>query len=126
MIQAFNETKGIIVAVSVRRADNLWSRFWGLMGRRALPEGEALHIVPCTSVHTFFMRFDMDALFLDREHRVVKVISAMKPFRAALGGKGAHSVLEMTAGAIADVEAGDALVFRDSATQSADESKRSL
>jgi len=116
MNEVLNETKGTIVASKVRQADSVWSRFWGLMFRRALAEGEALHIRPCNSVHTFFMRFTMDAVFLDKETRVVKVVPDMKPFRAAVGGKGAHSVLELAAGAaaLAGVEAGDTLVFRAS------------
>lgn len=116
MQEAWNETKSTLVAGSVRLADNPWSRFRGLMGSRSLSEGAALHIKPCNSVHTFFMRFAMDAIFLDREASVVKVVPAMKPFRAAVGGRGAHSVLEMSAGAaaIAKVETGDRLVFRKS------------
>ena len=116
MNEVLNETKGTIVASKVRQADSVWSRFWGLMFRRALAEGEALHIRPCNSVHTFFMRFTMDAVFLDKETRVVKVVPDMKPFRAAVGGKGAHSVLELAAGAaaLAEVEAGHTLIFRAS------------
>ncbi len=115
MREAINETKGTLVAANVRVADGVWSRFWGLMGKRSLPVGDALLITPCSSVHTFFMRFDMDAIFLDRNNVVVKVVPAMKPFRAALGGKGAHSVLEMAAGgaASANVEVGDNLVLSE-------------
>jgi uncharacterized membrane protein (UPF0127 family) len=116
MDEVLNETKNTVVAHNVQRAESVWSRFWGLMGRRALPEGEALHIRHCNSVHTFFMRFTMDAVFLDKGARVVKVVPDMKPFRAAVGGKGAHSVLELAAGAaaLAEVEAGDTLIFRAS------------
>lgn len=116
MNEVLNETKSTVVARNVRRAESAWSRFWGLMGRRALHEGEALHISPCNSVHTFFMRFKMDAVFLNKETRVVKVVPDMKPFRAAVGGKGAHSVLELAAGAaaLAGVEEGDTLIFRAS------------
>ena len=114
MIHVFNETKGTIVADHMRVAGGAWSKFWGLMGRRALPDGEALHITPCSSIHTFFMRFIMDAIFLDRDLRVVKVIGEMKPWRAALGGAGAHSVLELVGGAAAhaQVEPGDRLLFQ--------------
>jgi len=118
MNEILNETKSTVVARNVRRADSVWSRFWGLMGRRALPVGEALHIRPCNSIHTFFMRFAMDAVFLDKDMHVVKVVADMKPFRATVGGKGAHSVLELAAGAaaLAGVEAGDTLIFRPSAS----------
>ncbi len=113
MASVFNETKENRVAAQVRVATSMWSRFWGLMGRRSLPDGEALWLRPCTSVHMFFMRFPIDVVFLDRENRVVKVIAAIKPWRAAMGGRGAHSALELNAGAAeaAGVEVGDTLTI---------------
>jgi hypothetical protein len=110
--EAFNETKGATVATNVRIAKSMWARFWGLMGRRSLPGDEGLWIAPCSSVHTFFMRFPIDVVFLDRGGRVVKIVAAMKPWRAAVGGSGAHSVLELNAGKAAGaVEVGDLLVL---------------
>jgi uncharacterized membrane protein (UPF0127 family) len=87
----------------------------GLMFRKGLAEGEALLIDPCSSVHTFFMRFPIDVLFLDKEGRVVKIAAGLKPYRAALG-KGCKRVLEMAAGgaAGAGVQVGDQLTFADS------------
>src|SRR5574341_2393292 len=113
MQQIVDATKGTVVASHGRTADSIWSRFWGLMFRKSLAEGEALHIRPCSSIHTFFMRFRMDAVFLDRDNLVVKVIPEMKPWRAALGGQGAHSVLELSGGAAAraQVTVGDRIVF---------------
>jgi hypothetical protein len=83
------------------------------MGRRALPEGQALLLDPCTSVHTFFMRFAIDVIFLDKDFRVVKIIPAMKPWRTALGGRGAHSALELNGGVAqaSGLEVGDTLAF---------------
>jgi uncharacterized membrane protein (UPF0127 family) len=97
MAGAFNQTKGTEVVSEVRVATSMWSRFWGLMGRRALAEDSGLLIRPCSSVHTFFMRFPIDVVFIARDGRVVKIASAMKPWRAALGGPGAHSALELNA-----------------------------
>ena len=90
-------------------AESYWSRFWGLMGRRTLAEDEGLLIEPCSSIHTMFMRFAIDVVFLDREHRIVKV-ATVPPFRAALG-RGAHTVLEIPAGTAKrnGLEVGDAL-----------------
>ncbi len=90
-------------------ADSYWSRFWGLMGRRTLGEEEGLLIEPCSSIHTMFMRFAIDVIFLDKEHRVVKV-ATVPPFRAALG-RGSHAVLEIPAGTAQrnGLEVGDAL-----------------
>jgi hypothetical protein len=103
------------LAREVRYAKGLWSRFWGLMGRRSLPEGQGLLLKPCTSVHTFFMRFSIDVIFLDRSDRVVKIIPAMKPWRTALGGRGSHSALELNAGdaEAAGLAVGDTLTIAD-------------
>lgn len=113
MAGAMNQANGSEVAAEVRVARSLWARFWGLMGRRSLPEGQALLIRPCSSVHMFFMRFPIDVVFLDRDNRVVKIIPALKPWRAALGGRGAHSALELNAGAaeVAGVGVGDTLTL---------------
>ena len=99
MAGAVNRKNGKQLASNVRIARSLWGRFWGLMGRGSLPEGQGLLLTPCSSVHTFFMRFPIDVIFVDGENRVVKVIPAMKPWRAALGGQGARSALELEAGA---------------------------
>ena len=99
MASAVNQRNGTELAAEVRLATSLWARFWGLMGRRSLPDGHGLLIRPCSSVHMFFMRFPIDVIFLDRDNRVVKIIPAMRPWRAALGGRGAHSALELNAGA---------------------------
>ncbi len=98
-----------MVVSRVSIADSYWSRFWGLMGRRKLGEDEGLLIEPCSSIHTMFMRFAIDVVFLDREHRIVKV-ATVPPFRAALG-RGSHAVLEIAAGTAErnGLEVGDAL-----------------
>ncbi len=83
------------------------------MLRRALPEGGGLLITPCTSVQTTFMRFAIDVVFLDRDGQVVRIVPALKPYRAALGGRGAHSALELAAGAAerSGIVVGDRLVW---------------
>jgi uncharacterized membrane protein (UPF0127 family) len=113
--KAFNDTKGTTVASHVRVAKSIWSRFWGLMGRGSLPPEEGLWITPCSSIHTFFMRFPIDAVFLDRTGHVVKIVHAIKPWRAAVGGPGAYCVLELNPGQAASgsVEAGDLLVLAE-------------
>ena len=115
MPRAVNETRGTVVAEDVGVADGVWSRFWGLMGRRSLPEGGGLLLRPSSSIHTAFMRFPIDVVFLDRELRVVKVVPEMKPFRVAVAFGGAHSALELNAGAAAkaQMEADDKLALTD-------------
>ena len=113
MIQVKNETKGTVVADQTQVADGVRTRFWGLLGRPSLPEGHGLLLRPSSSIHTAFMRFAIDVVFLDRENRVVRVVPEMKPFRMAVPRHGAHSALELPAGAAAQarVERGDQLVI---------------
>ncbi len=83
----------------------------GLLGRRDLPRGEGILLRPAASVHTWFMRFPIDVVFLDRELRVLKVVPGLGPWRMA-SGRGARAVLELAAGECErrGLEAGDRLV----------------
>lgn len=81
-------------------ADGHRTRFWGLMGRKDLPEGLGLWIQPSASVHTFFMRFPIDLVYLGRENEVVKTSSGVRPWRLSFGGRGAKTVLELPPGAL--------------------------
>jgi uncharacterized membrane protein (UPF0127 family) len=78
-------------------ADTPAGRLKGLLGRTGLERGEGLLLKPAPAIHTFFMRFPIDALFLDSEMRVVRVVSHMRPWRAAMC-RGARSVVELPAG----------------------------
>jgi uncharacterized membrane protein (UPF0127 family) len=69
----------------------------GLLGRRKLPSGEGLLLRPASSVHTLFMRFSIDVVFLDRDGEVVKIAASVRPWRTA-GARGAKAVLELPAG----------------------------
>jgi uncharacterized membrane protein (UPF0127 family) len=72
-------------------------RMRGLLGRRSLPEAEGILLRPAGSVHTFFMRFPIDAVFLDRELVVLGIEPDLGPWRLA-GRRGAKSVVELAAG----------------------------
>ena len=95
-------------------ADSPVSRMRGLLGRRDLEPDEGLLLRPAGSVHTFFMRFAIDAVFLDRERRVVRVAEHIRPWRAA-GARGARAVLELRAGESArrGISVGDVLDVGD-------------
>lgn len=71
----------------------------GLLGQTGLDEGTGLWIVPCESIHTFFMKFAIDVVYLDRNHTVRKAISALGPWRLSMCLL-AHSVLELPMGTI--------------------------
>ena len=74
-----------------------FTRMRGLLGRSGLPPGEGILLRPAGSVHTFFMRFPIDVVFLDRDLTVVGIEPAMKAWRAA-GRRGARQVVELAAG----------------------------
>ena len=80
-----------------READSFGSRFRGLMGAAELPPGTGLLLPRTSSVHTHFMRFPIDVVFLDSELRIVSIVAALRPWRFARA-KGADSVLELAAG----------------------------
>jgi uncharacterized membrane protein (UPF0127 family) len=69
----------------------------GLLGRSGLESGEGILLRPASSVHTFFMRFAIDVVFLNREGEVVEVATRVRPWRTA-GAKGANAVVELGAG----------------------------
>ncbi|MHB9155985.1 MAG: DUF192 domain-containing protein [Endomicrobiales bacterium] len=100
--------------VEVAIAAAFLSRLLGLMGRRT---PQALFLSPCSGIHTFFMRFPIDAVFLDRAGRIVTVLPGLRPWRAALPALRARSVLELPAGAARrlSLKAGDILTFSVSA-----------
>jgi uncharacterized protein len=91
-------------------AERYHERLVGLLGRRSLPAGEGLLIRPASSVHTLFMRFPIDVVFLDRDGVVVGIRHNVAPWRAAFARR-AHSTLELAAGEAgrAGVEVGDRL-----------------
>lgn len=97
-VQAFNTTKSVVIASFVEYAGNPLSRLIGLLGRRSLPTGRSLLLVPASSIHTWFMLFAIDALFLDREGRVLKVAHSVPPFRVVLAPRRTRSVLELPSG----------------------------
>ncbi len=96
-----NASRNIILAEKAEYADDFFSRAAGLLGRSSMSHNEALWIIPCGMIHTFFMRFDIDALFLDRRNRIVRIKRNIPPWRICYGGIKSHSVVEFAAGATA-------------------------
>ena len=92
---------GTEVSGRVTMAVTPWARFVGLLGRHELPSGEALCIRPCSSIHMFFMRFPIDAVFVDADGGIVRIYPAIKPWRATWIVRGAKACLELPAGAAA-------------------------
>ena len=88
------------------------TRLRGLLGRKSLPSGEGILLRPAGSIHTFFMRFAIDAVFLDEDLRVLRIAADLRPWRAA-GKRGAKAVLELPAGECArrGLEVGEQIRF---------------
>ena len=94
---------GRVLADRLRVPRTFFGRGLGLMFRRELPAGEGMWITPCNGIHMFFMRFAIDAVFLDRRQRVVRVRAGLRPWRVVPLVLRAHSVLELPAGTVADL-----------------------
>ena len=94
-----NRTRGTVLGEAVDRADTSRTRNEGLLKRSGLAKGEGLWIVPTQAIHMFFMKFAIDVIFLDREKRVVKTVSWLRPWRMAMSWRG-HSVMELPPGTI--------------------------
>jgi uncharacterized protein len=88
---------GEVVCERCTLADSPLTRMRGLLGRDGLGAGEGLLLRPASSIHTFFMRFPIDAVFLDRALVVVGIAGGVEPWRAA-SQRGAKAVLELPAG----------------------------
>ena len=88
---------GAIVCERCSIAASPLTRLRGLLGRSSLPSGEGILLRPASSVHTGFMRFAIDVVFLDRELNVLRVVERLAPWRAA-ARRQAHAVLELPAG----------------------------
>lgn len=89
--------RGQVVCERCELADGLFSRGRGLLGRRELRRGQGMLIRPTWSVHTAFMRFAIDVVFLDSDLTVLKVAQRLRPWRAAFRRR-AHQALELPAG----------------------------
>ena len=114
-MEVLNTTKGTLLADKAIFAEILWKRLVGLLGRKGLGRGEALVIRPCSGIHTFFMRFPIDVIFLDEELKVVKVIERIPPFRMSLPAFAAKCAIELLSGAIgkSQTEIGDLIEIKD-------------
>ena len=85
----------VVNGVKAKVARTLFARMTGLIGTKRLPPGEGMLILRCNAIHTFFMSFAIDATFLDRHDRVVKVVRNIRPWRPFVwGGFRAAKVLE--------------------------------
>src|SRR5947209_14287310 len=112
-MKLLHEHSGFVLAEHVEHATSVSARLKGLLGRDGLDQGHALVIEPCTSIHTCFMRFSIDVLFVSREGRVLRAISRLQPWRLTRVYSQAALVVELPAGTIerAPLREGERVAF---------------
>lgn len=104
-----NLTRDTVVVSAGRIANTPWANFRGLMLARPLQSGEGLVIVPCSSIHTQFMRFPIDVLYVNKDDVIVGIDRNLRPWRIGRFYRGVHYVVELPAGAAAGCQVGDRL-----------------
>ncbi len=100
MMAVLNPYTGAILATEVKTANTFFTRLKGLMFTNELPVGTALHITPCGSIHTFFMQYSIDVIYLDTQRRIVGLQSNLAPGKLGAVITSAASVLELPAGTL--------------------------
>ena len=114
-----NSRTSLILADHLIPAFDSAARRTGLLRHGGLPEGSAMIIAPSNAIHTFFMKFPIDVLFVGRDGRVRKVRAAVRPWRMSAALR-AYAVIELPAGALhrTNTVVGDTLVIRSSESSS--------
>lgn len=112
-MRVLNQTRATLLAEHAREARSVRARMKGLLGLDGLGQGEGLYLRPCTSIHSFFMRFVFDAAFVGADGRVLHAIRRMRPWRLSRIVPSAEGVLELPAGVLeaSGTLPGDRLVF---------------
>ncbi|OPX92352.1 MAG: hypothetical protein A4E53_00551 [Pelotomaculum sp. PtaB.Bin104] len=100
------------IAFNIELANTFLRRTKGLMGRKTLYAGTAMAIYPCFSIHTWFMRFPIDVVFLNKNGVILRIIRNMAPYRISPFVKGSYYVVEMLGGVLPEgIEAGQVVEF---------------
>jgi uncharacterized membrane protein (UPF0127 family) len=113
LLRVINHTRSSVLARELLLALAPWSRLRGLLARPPLAQGQGMLIRPCRSVHTFFMGYPIDLLFLDAHGKVVELLPGLRPWRISPLVAEADCVLELPAGTVGQSRTirGDLAVF---------------
>jgi hypothetical protein len=106
-VRVINRTRGTLLAEQAELADNYWTRFVGLMGRRELPAGTGLVLKPGGGIHMWFMRIPLDVLHVDKRDRVTHVLRGIRPWRFGPLFVGGKLAIELPVGAANETQVGD-------------------
>ncbi|HEY3297627.1 MAG TPA: DUF192 domain-containing protein [Armatimonadota bacterium] len=110
-----DKRNGRVVARDAVIARSIIAQLKGLMCRREFPEGSALIIPGCRQVHTFFVWFPLDLVFVDKAGKAVRIVEGIRPFEISCYSKKAAQTIELPAGAVStyDIREGDELLVED-------------
>ena len=113
-MDVINLTTNHKIMSNIRVAKTFLQRMWGLLGKASLEQG-GLYIPGCSSIHTFFMQFSIDVVFIDKHFAITKCISCLAPFRAAFGTWTTIGTLELPCGTLRKVQCkpGDIIKITD-------------
>lgn len=101
-MKLYNSTQNNEIADSTKVADNFILRSVGLLSKKSFSQGEALVIKPCCSVHTFFMRFAIDVLFVNKKNEVIALYKNVQPWRVLPIHPTSFYVVELPAGTVSN------------------------
>ena len=99
-MRLINQTKNTVLAEDVFIAKTPLSRIKGSLGRKIFARGQALILDPCNSIHTFFMRFTIDVLFVDKDNKVIGTLDNLTPNRISRIYWHSSRVIELPAGSL--------------------------
>lgn len=102
-----------LIASEVIKAESFFNKLFGLTVRRKLRTGEGFYIENCSSIHTFWMRYSIDVIFLDKNNRVIAIYYNIRPFKITRFIRNSFSVLELNSGTIdkTTLSVGDIIMF---------------
>lgn len=99
-MKLINKKNGKILATDIKVANNSYTRTIGLLLKSEFNTGEGLRLVPCNCIHSCFMKFKFDAVFIDKNNQIVHLIKNMSPWRFSRIVFSAHSVVELPEGVL--------------------------
>jgi uncharacterized membrane protein (UPF0127 family) len=109
-VRVLNTTRDTVLAERAELADNLWTRFMGLMGRTEIAPGGGLVLKPGGGIHMFFMRIPLDVIHVDKHDRVTHVLRGIKPWRMGPLFVGGKLAIELAVGTADSTQVGDQIV----------------
>jgi uncharacterized protein len=110
-VRVLNVSRGAVLAEHAELADNIWTRFMGLMGRAELPPGAGLVLKPGGGIHMWFMRIPLDVIHVDKRDRVTHVLRGIKPWRFGPLFVGGKLAIELPVGTADATQVGDQVII---------------